>query len=179
MEPASHNSFAHSTVRGSVPARTTSKPGRCSRIHFAKAKPSREPGISGGCPSYGAAGPGHRGRPQLQLDFLPVTRARVSTAIGVSINPRQEFETSRMVRRLELERGGTLTSEEFDRQLETIIARLEDIPASFANGIAEAARRADGINQANAAVGVRLRSAITEAVGILVAITADKTGKAA
>jgi hypothetical protein len=111
--------------------------------------------------------------------LLPVTRARVSTAIGVSINPRQEFETSRMVRRLELERGGTLTSEEFDRQLETIIARLEDIPASFANGIAEAARRADGINQANAAVGVRLRSAITEAVGILVAITADKTGKAA
>jgi hypothetical protein len=103
----------------------------------------------------------------------------VSTAIGVSINPRQEFETSRMVRRLELERGGTLTSEELDRQLETIIARLEDIPASFANGIAEAARRADGINQANAAVGVRLRSAITEAVGILVAITADKTGKAA
>ena len=49
----------------------------------------------------------------------------------------------------------------------------------YANGIAKAARRADGINQANAAVGVRLRSAITEAVGILVAITADKTRKTA
>jgi hypothetical protein len=43
----------------------------------------------------------------------------------------------------------------------------------------QAARRADGINQANAAVGVRLRSAITEALGILVAITADKTRKTA
>jgi hypothetical protein len=92
---------------------------------------------------------------------------------------RMELETSRMVRRMELEKGGTLTSEELDRQLETIITRLEDIPAGYANGIAEAARRADGINQANAAVGVRLRSAITEAVGILVAITAEKTRKAA
>ena len=66
-----------------------------------------------------------------------------------------------------------------DRQFATVKARLEDIPAGYANGIAEAPRRADGINEANAAVGVRLRSAITEAVGILVAITADKTGKAA
>ena len=60
-----------------------------------------------------------------------------------------------------------------------IRSRLEDIPAGYSNGIAEAARRADGINEANAAVGVRLRSAITEALGTLAAITADKTGKAA
>ena len=46
-------------------------------------------------------------------------------------------------------------------------------------GIAEAARRAAGINEANAAVGVRLRSVIAEVLGILVAITADKTRKAA
>ena len=83
-----------------------------------------------------------------------------------------ELETARM-------RGGTLTSEEIDRRLETIMARLEDIPAGYANAIAEAARRADNICEANAAVGVRLRSAITEALGILVAITADKTRKAA
>jgi hypothetical protein len=41
------------------------------------------------------------------------------------------------------------------------------------------ARRADNICEANAAVGVRLRSAIAEALGTLVAITADKTRKAA
>ena len=60
-----------------------------------------------------------------------------------------------------------------------IRSRMEDIPAGYANGIAEAARRADDINQANAAVGVRLRSVIAEVLGILVAITADKTRKAA
>ena len=60
-----------------------------------------------------------------------------------------------------------------------IRSRLDDIPAGYANGIAEAARRADSINEANAAVGVRLRSAITEALGILAAITADKTRNAA
>ena len=52
-----------------------------------------------------------------------------------------------------------------------------DITAAI--GVAEAARRADGINEANDAVGARLRSAITEALGTLVAITADKTRKAA
>jgi hypothetical protein len=66
-----------------------------------------------------------------------------------------------------------------DRQFATVKARLEDIPAGYSNGIAEAARRADNICEANAAVGVRLRSAITEALGTLVAITADKTRKAA
>jgi hypothetical protein len=60
-----------------------------------------------------------------------------------------------------------------------IRSRLEDIPAGYANGIAEAARRADSIGEANAAVGTRLRRAITEAVGIMVAIIADKTRKAA
>jgi hypothetical protein len=83
-----------------------------------------------------------------------------------------ELETARM-------RGGTITPEEDERRFEMIRSRLEDIPAGYSNGIAEAARRADGINEANAAVGVRLRSAITEALGTLVAITADKTGKAA
>ena len=85
---------------------------------------------------------------------------------------RMELETARM-------RGGTITPEEDERRLEMIRSRLEDIPAGYANGIAEAARRAAGINEANAAVGVRLRSVIAEVLGILVAITADKTGKAA
>jgi hypothetical protein len=84
---------------------------------------------------------------------------------------RMELETARM-------RGGTITPEEDERRLEMIRSRLEDIPAGYANGIAEAARRADSINAANDAVGVRLRSAITEAMGVLT-ITADKTGKAA
>ena len=74
-------------------------------------------------------------------------------------------------------RGGTITPEEDERRLEMIRSRLEDIPAGYANGIAEAARRADGINQADAAVGVRLCAAITEAVEVLVAVTADKTGR--
>jgi hypothetical protein len=82
-----------------------------------------------------------------------------------------ELENSKVARRLELEKGGTLTSEELDRQLETIIARLEDIPAGYANSIAEAARRADSIIEANAAVGTRLRSAINEALGIVRDVT--------
>ena len=85
---------------------------------------------------------------------------------------RLEFKTARDAARY-------VSIEELERRLEMIRSRLEDIPAGYANGIAEAARRADGINEANAAVGVRLRSAITEALGILVAITADKTRKAA
>jgi hypothetical protein len=80
---------------------------------------------------------------------------------------RMELETARM-------RGGTITPEEDERRLEMIRSRLEDIPAGYANGIAEAARRAGSIDAANAAVGVRLRSAIAEAVEKLVAITADK-----
>jgi len=64
-----------------------------------------------------------------------------------------------------------------DRQFATVKARLEDIPAGYANGIAEAPRRADGINEANAAVGVRLRSAIAEAVGILVASPPTRLGR--
>jgi hypothetical protein len=51
--------------------------------------------------------------------------------------------------------------------------------AAYANSIAEAARRADSIFEANAAVGARLRSAINEALGILVAVAADKTRKTA
>jgi hypothetical protein len=66
-----------------------------------------------------------------------------------------------------------------DRQFATVKSRLVGIEARCANGIAEAARRADNICEANAAVGVRLRSAIAEALGTLVAITADKTRKAA
>ena len=85
---------------------------------------------------------------------------------------RLEFKTARDAARY-------VSIEELERQLEMIRSRLEDIPGGYANGIAEAARRADDINRANAAVGVRLRSAITEALGIVVAITADKTRKAA
>jgi hypothetical protein len=83
-----------------------------------------------------------------------------------------QFETARM-------RGGTITPEEHERQLEMIRCRLEDIPAGYANGIAEAARRADSVVAANAAVGARLRSAITEALEILAAVNADKTRNAA
>jgi hypothetical protein len=58
-------------------------------------------------------------------------------------------------------------------------ARLIGIEAGYANSIAEAARRAGSIVEANAAVGARLRSAITEALGILVAVTADRIRNAA
>ena len=85
---------------------------------------------------------------------------------------RMELETARM-------RGGTITPEEHERQLEMIRSRLADIPAGYANSIAEAARRAGSIFEANAAVGARLRSAINEALGILVAVTADKSRNAA
>ena len=66
-----------------------------------------------------------------------------------------------------------------DRQFATVKSRLVGIEARCANGIAEAARRADNICEANAAVGARLRSAITEALGILACATAEKTRKAA
>src|ERR1700726_4992379 len=85
---------------------------------------------------------------------------------------RLEFKTARDAARY-------VSIEELERQLEMIRSRLEDIPAGYANGIAEAARRPDNICEANAAVGARLRSAIAEAVGILVAITAEKARKAA
>ena len=85
---------------------------------------------------------------------------------------RLEFKTARDAARY-------VSVEEVDRQFATVKTGLEDIPAGYSNGIAEAARRAAGINEANAAVGVRLRSVIAEVLGILVAITADKTRKAA
>src|SRR6478672_6116908 len=85
---------------------------------------------------------------------------------------RLEFKTARDAARY-------VSIEELERRLEVIRSRLEDIPAGYSNGIAEAARRADGINEANAAVGVRLRSAITEALGIVAAVTAGKSWKTA
>ena len=84
---------------------------------------------------------------------------------------RLEFKTARDAARY-------VSVEEVDRQFAAVKTRLDDIPARCANGIAEAARRADCINAANEAVGVRLRSAIAEAMGVL-AITAEKTRKAA
>ena len=52
-------------------------------------------------------------------------------------------------------------------------ARLIGIEAGYADSIAEAARRADSIFGANAAVGVRLRSAINEALRVLAAAAVD------
>lgn len=77
---------------------------------------------------------------------------------------RMELETARM-------RGGTITPEDAERQLEMIRSRLEGIPAGYANSIAEAARRADSIVEANAAVGAILRSAMKEARGIVAHVT--------
>jgi hypothetical protein len=111
----------------------------------------------------------------LRAHVVPAASASLTEERALLLRARRarmELETARMA-------GLSISVEEVDRQFATVKARLEDIPAGYANGIAEAARRADGINQANAAVGVRLRAAITEAAGILVAITADKTRKAA
>jgi hypothetical protein len=83
----------------------------------------------------------------LTEERAPLLRAR---------RERMELETARM-------RGGTISPEEQERQLEMIRSRLEDIPAGYANSIAEAARRAGSIFEANAAVGARLRSAIPRA----------------
>ena len=77
---------------------------------------------------------------------------------------RMELETARM-------RGGTITPEELNHRIATIRERLEAIPAGYANSIAEAARRADSIIEANAVVGMRLRSAINEALGIVRDVT--------
>jgi hypothetical protein len=111
----------------------------------------------------------------LRAHVVPAASASLTEERALLLRARRarmELETARM-------RGGTITPEEDERRLEMIRSRLEDIPAGYSNGIAEAARRADGINEANAAVGVRLRSVIAEALGIVVAITADKTRKAA
>jgi hypothetical protein len=99
--------------------------------------------------------------------MLTEARARLTCARAA----RVELETSRMARQLELEKGGTITPEEHERQLEMIRSRLEDIPAGYANSIAEAARRAGSIVEANAAVGTCLRSAINEALGIVRNVT--------
>ena len=118
-----------------------------------------------------------------RVAYIPNLRAHVVPAASASLTEeralllrarraRMELETARMA-------GLSISVEEVDRQFATVKARLEDIPAGYANGIAEAARRADGINEANAAVGVRLRSAITEALGIVAAVTAGKSWKTA
>jgi hypothetical protein len=107
----------------------------------------------------------------LRVHVVPAASANLTEERALLLRARRErmeLETARI-------RGGTITPEEHERQLEMIRSRLEDIPAAYANGIAEAARRADSIFEANAAVGVRLRSAINEALGILVAVTADKS----
>jgi hypothetical protein len=97
----------------------------------------------------------------LRAHVVPAASASLTEERALLLRARRarmELETARM-------RGGTITPEEDERRLEMIRSRLEDIPAGYSNGIAEAARRADGINQANAAVGARLRSAITEDAG--------------
>jgi hypothetical protein len=107
-----------------------------------------------------------------RVAYIRNLRAHVVPAAGASLTEERALLLRARRARMELEtacmRGGTITPEEDERRLEMIRSRLEDIPAGYSNGIAEAARRADSIDAANAAVGVRLRSAITEALGILV-----------
>ena len=79
---------------------------------------------------------------------------------------RMELETARMA-------GLSIPLEEVDRQFARVKSRLVGIEAAHANGLAEAARRANSIFEANAAVGVRLRSVINEALGELAAAAAD------
>jgi hypothetical protein len=79
---------------------------------------------------------------------------------------RMELETARMARL-------SIPLEEVDRQFAMVKSRLVGIEAAYANSIAEAARRADSIFEANAAVGARLRSVINEALGELAAAAAD------
>ena len=97
----------------------------------------------------------------LRAHVVPAASASLTEERALLLRARRarmELETARM-------RGGTITPEEDERRLEMIRSRLEDIPAGYSNGIAEAARRADGINEANAAVGVRLRSAMPTRLG--------------
>jgi hypothetical protein len=79
---------------------------------------------------------------------------------------RMELETARMA-------GLSISVEEVDRLFATVKTGLVGIEAGYANSIAEAARRAGSIFEANAAVGARLRSAINEALGELAAAAAD------
>jgi hypothetical protein len=125
-------------------------------------------------------------RPTELAKYLDVAPQKISQlrARGI-ITPEQdgsyEADATRVayIRNLRAHGGGTITPEGHERQLKMIRSRLEDIPAGYANSIAEAARRAGSIFEANAAVGARLRSAINEALGILVAVTADKSRNAA
>jgi hypothetical protein len=79
---------------------------------------------------------------------------------------RMELETARLA-------GLSIPLEEVDRQFARVKSRLVGIEAAYANSIAEAARRAGSIFEANAAVGVVLRSVINEALGELAAAAAD------
>jgi hypothetical protein len=104
-----------------------------------------------------------------------VSEAVVGIRGSVSLKTCARHNSNRAVR----DAAQYVSVEEVNHLFATVITRLVDIEAGYANGIAEAARRADNICEANAAVVVRLRSAITEALGIPVAYTADKTRKAA
>jgi hypothetical protein len=111
----------------------------------------------------------------LRAHVVPAASATLTEERALLLRARRErmeLETARMA-------GLSISVEEVDRLFATVKTRLVGIEAGYANSIAEAARRARSIFEANAAVGAGLRSAINEALGILVAVTADKTRKTA
>jgi hypothetical protein len=111
----------------------------------------------------------------LRAHVVPAASANLTEERALLLRARRErmeLETARMA-------GLCIPLEEVERLFATVKTRLVGIEAGYANSIAEAARRADSIFEANAAVGARLRSAINEALGILVAVTADKSRNAA
>jgi hypothetical protein len=105
----------------------------------------------------------------LRGHVVPAASATLTEERAKLIRARRE--------RMELETAGmaglSISVEEVDRLFATVKTGLVGIEAGYANSIAEAARRAGSIFEANAAVGARLRSAINEALGELAAAAAN------
>jgi hypothetical protein len=105
----------------------------------------------------------------LRAHVVPAASANLTEERALLLRARRErmeLETARMA-------GLSIPLEEVDRHFARVKNRLVGIEAAYANSVAESARRADSIFEANAAVGACLRSMINEALGELAAAAAD------
>jgi len=111
-----------------------------------------------------------------RIKYIRHLRAHLAPHAGAMLTEERAKLVRARRERMELTArmaGLSIPLEEVDRQFARVKNRLVGIEAAYANSIAEAARRAGSIFEANAAVGVRLRSVINEALGELAAAAAD------
>jgi hypothetical protein len=119
----------------------------------------------------------------VRVAYINHLRARLTSPATVGLTEERarlvRVQRERLEFKLARDSGRLVPAEEVNRLLETVEERLTDIEAGYANDIAAAARRADSIWEANAAVGQRLRGAIAEALRILATVPRPGSAKAA